>query len=89
MHSEGRDLGDMLASWKKDVAQYRTAGGADLQHAVQEATVMEHTPTAYRFLLQPHHRSPRTRQMTNQAVQATAHPRRHHKQKLRVELRNT
>ena len=51
MYSEGRDLADMLASWEKDVAQYRIAEGADLQQAVRVATVMEHTPTAYRDLL--------------------------------------
>ena len=51
MHSEGRDLGDMLASWEKDVAQYRVAAGTDLQQAVQVATVMEHAPAAYRDLL--------------------------------------
>ena len=42
MCSEGRDLGDMFASWEKDVAQYRIAAGPDLQHAVQVAIVMEH-----------------------------------------------
>ena len=51
MHSEGRDLGDMLASWEKDVAQYRVAASTDLQQAVQVATVMEHAPAAYRDLL--------------------------------------
>ena len=51
MHSERRDLGDMLASWKKDVAQNRVAAGTDLQRAVQEATVMEHAPAAYGDLL--------------------------------------
>ena len=51
IHSEGRDLGDMLASWEKDVAQYRVAAGTDLQQAVQVATVMEHAPAAYRDLL--------------------------------------
>ena len=52
MHSEGRDLGDMLVSWEKDVAQYRVAAGTDFQQAVQVATVMEHAPAAYRDLLQ-------------------------------------
>ena len=51
MHSEGSDHGDMLASWKKDVAQYRVAAGTDLQQAVQEATLMEHAPATYRDLL--------------------------------------
>ena len=51
MCSEGRDLGDMLGSWEKDVAQYRIAAGADLQQAVQVATVIEHAPAAYRDLL--------------------------------------
>ena len=51
MYSEGRDLGDMLASWEKDVRQYRIAAGADLRHAVQAATVMEHAPTAFFDLL--------------------------------------
>ena len=51
MHSERRDLGDMLASWEKDVAQYRVAAGTDLQQAVQVATVMEHAPAAYCDLL--------------------------------------
>ena len=51
MHSEGRDLGDMLASWKKDVAQYTVAACTDLQQAVRVATVMEHAPAAYRDLL--------------------------------------
>ena len=37
MYSEGRDLGDMLASWEKDVAQNRIAASADLQQAVQVA----------------------------------------------------
>ena len=55
MHSEGRDLGDMLASWEKDVAQYRVAAGTDLQQAVQVATVMEHAPAAYRDLLKVVH----------------------------------
>ena len=35
MHSEGRDFGDMLASWEKDVAQHTIAAGADLQQAAQ------------------------------------------------------
>ena len=35
------DLGDMLASCEKDVAQYRIAAGADLQQAVQVATVVD------------------------------------------------
>ena len=48
MYSEGRDIGDMLASWEKDDAQYRVASGAGLQQPVQVATVMEHAPTAYR-----------------------------------------
>ena len=52
MHSEGRDLRDMLASWQKDVVQYRVAAGADLQQRVQVATVMEHAPVAYRDLLE-------------------------------------
>ena len=51
MYSEGRDLGDVLTSWDRDVAQYRAAAGADLQQAVQVATVMEHAPAAYRDLL--------------------------------------
>ena len=51
MDSEGRDLCHMLASWEKDVAQYRIAAGTDLQQAVQVATVMEHAPAAYRDLL--------------------------------------
>ena len=51
MHSEGRDLGDMLASWQKDVVQFRVAAGADLQQTVQVATVMQHAPAAYRDLL--------------------------------------
>ena len=51
MHSEGRDLGDMLASWKKDVTQNRVAAGTDLQQAVQVATAMEDAPAAYRDLL--------------------------------------
>ena len=50
MCSEGRDLGDTLASLKKVVAQYRIAACADLQQAVQEA-VMEHASAAYRDLL--------------------------------------
>ena len=41
----------MLASWEKDVAQNSSAAGADLQQAVQVATVMEHAPAAYRDLL--------------------------------------
>ena len=52
MHREGRDLGDMLASWEKDVAQYRIAAGTDLQQAVQVAIVMAHAPAADRDLLQ-------------------------------------
>ena len=52
MDSEERDFCDMLASWEKDVAQYRVAAGTDLQQAVQVATVMEHAPAAYRDLLQ-------------------------------------
>ena len=52
MHSEGRDLGDVLASWVKDVAQYRIAAGANLQQAVQVPRVMEHAPAAYRGLLE-------------------------------------
>ena len=51
MHSEGRDLGDMLASWQKDVVQFRVAARADLQQTVQVATVMQHAPAAYRDLL--------------------------------------
>ena len=50
MHSEGRDLRDMLACWQKDVVQYRVAAGADLQQTVQVATVIEHAPAAYRDL---------------------------------------
>ena len=51
MHSEGCDLGDMLASWEKDVAQCRIAAGADLQEAVQVAIVMEHASAVHRDLL--------------------------------------
>ena len=52
MYSEGRDLGDVLASWEEDVARYRIAAGADVQQqAVQVAIVMEHVPAAYRDLL--------------------------------------
>ena len=51
MYSEGSDLGGMLASWEKDVALNRVAAGADLQQAVQVATVMEHAPAAFRDLL--------------------------------------
>ena len=50
-YSEGRDLGDMHASWGKDVAQHRIAAGADLQQAVQVATAMERSPAADRDLL--------------------------------------
>ena len=39
MYSEGRDLGDMLASWEKDVAQCEIAAAAG------------HAPAAYRDLL--------------------------------------
>ena len=39
MCNEGRDLGGMLASCEKDVAQYKVAAGADLQQTVQVATV--------------------------------------------------
>ena len=45
MCSEGRDHGDMLASWKE------LPQGADHQQAVQVATVMEHTPAGNRHLL--------------------------------------
>ena len=48
---EGRDLGDLLVSLAKDVAQYRIAPGADLQQAVPLATVIEHASAAYRDLL--------------------------------------
>ena len=41
MYSEGRDLGDMLSSLEKDVAQDRIAAGADFQQAVQVATAVE------------------------------------------------
>ena len=51
MYSEGRDFGDLLASWEKDVAQHTRAAGADLQQAAQVATVMEHAPAAYVDLL--------------------------------------
>ena len=51
MHTEGRDLGDRLASWETDVALYRIAAGADLQQAVQVATVMERAPAGHRDLL--------------------------------------
>ena len=50
--SDERDLGDMLASWEEDVAPYRIAVGADLQQAVQVATVMEHASAVYRDLLE-------------------------------------
>ena len=46
MYCEGRGRGDMLSSWEKDLAQYRAAAGADLQQAVQVATVMEHAPSS-------------------------------------------
>ena len=36
---------------EEEVAQYRVAAGADLQQAVQVATVVEHAPAAYRDLL--------------------------------------
>ena len=39
--NEGRDDGEMLASWEKDVAQYRVAAGADLRE-VRMATMMEY-----------------------------------------------
>ena len=52
MHSEGHDLGDILASFEEDVAKYQVVEGADLQQAVQVATVMEHAPAAYRDLLE-------------------------------------
>ena len=52
IHSEGRDLGDTLASWERDVAQYRTGAGADLQQAIQVATAMEHAPPAHRDFLE-------------------------------------
>ena len=51
VYSEGRDLGDMPASWEKDVAQCRIVASADLQQAIQVATVMEHAPAAYRDFL--------------------------------------
>ena len=51
VYNEGRDLGDMPASWEKDVAQYRIAASADLQQAVHVATVKEHAPAAYRDFL--------------------------------------
>ena len=51
MHSEGRDLGEILASCEKDVTQYRVAAGTALDQAVQVSTVMEHAPAAYRDLL--------------------------------------
>ena len=51
LNSEGRDLGDMLASWEKDAAQCRNAAGANLKKAVQVATVMDHAPAAYRDFL--------------------------------------
>ena len=51
MYSEGRDLGDMLASWEKNVTPNNIAEGADLHQAAQVATVMEHAPAAYRDLL--------------------------------------
>ena len=51
MYSEGCDLSDMLASCEKDVAQYIVAASADLQQAVQVATVMEHARAAHRDLL--------------------------------------
>ena len=41
----------MFASWEKDVAQSRVAAGADLQQAVQVATVMEYAPAVYCDLL--------------------------------------
>ena len=67
MHIEGRDFGDMLASWEKDVAQYRIAAGADLQQAVHVATVMEHAPPAYRDLLPV---VPLTNRESHQALRA-------------------
>ena len=45
-------VSDMLASWEKDVDEYRIAADADLQQAVQVVTVMKHAPAAYRDLLQ-------------------------------------
>ena len=51
MHREGRDLGDMLSSWEKDVAKYRMAAGATLQQIIQVATVLENAPAAHRDLL--------------------------------------
>ena len=38
MHSEGRDLGDILFSWEKDVAQCGMPAGATLQQILQVAT---------------------------------------------------
>ena len=47
MYSERHDLGGMLASWEKVVVKYRIAAGADLQQAVQVATVMERASAAH------------------------------------------
>ena len=45
----------MLASWEKDVALCRIAAGADLQQAVQVATIIKRAPAAYRYLLKVVH----------------------------------
>ena len=50
-YTEGRDLGDMLASWEKDVARYRIAAGADLQQAARVATAMENASAPHWDLL--------------------------------------
>ena len=44
-------LATCLHPGERDVAQHRTAAGADLQQAVQVATVTEHAPAAFRDLL--------------------------------------
>ena len=67
MYSEGRDLGDMLASWEKDVVRCRIAAHADFQQAVHVATVVENPPAAHRDLSRF---SPLTNRETYQSLRA-------------------
>ena len=47
MHSEGRDLNELLQAWDRDIAQYRLASNSALADDVMVATLFEHLPGAY------------------------------------------
>ena len=81
-------LGQRMAQWERE--QFEGWNRRHVQKFHCCSRYRECLGTWYQtHLHEPCHQSSRTRQMANQTVQATAHPRRHHQHKLRAEFRNT